>query len=305
MAKALPLLARQLKARRQALGATQEEMAARLGVDKTTLWRWESGKTLPKSKTALQRLRRAYGASQDELNEWFAGATVGGSISEAGYVARGYDFLVEKGIDLHDLLDRLIEIDTQLLPNVRTPEEGTAEQWLPLLQESTSTWRILTYGEEIVGYSLYLCLTAEAFALAMDGRLRDGEIEPSMVEFPLPLDSGQTYRMYIVMFGVDPPHQGPAADMILLRDFVREMQAAAEAGVFFSKVCTVAFSCKSAYLCRQIGMRTISRYRHCRNGDVGEVFYLEGSEIADTGLAANNHRLANLYRKRFAVESRE
>ena len=302
MTGTLPLLARQLKARRQALGATQEEMAARLGVDKSTLWRWESGQSRPKSKSVLERLKRAYDASQDELNEWFAGASIGRHGSDVPYVMRGYDFLVEEGIDLHDLLDRLIEIDTQVLPHLRVPEEGTPEQWFPILQESPSTWRVLTHGGEVVGYWLYLCLTPEAFDLATEGRLRDGEIAPSMVEFPLPLDSSQTYRMYIVMFGVDPPHQGPAADMILLRDFVSEMQAAAEAGVFFSEVCTVAFSSKSAFLCRQIGMCSIADYRYCREEEVGEVFYLEGSQIADAGLIASNRRLADLYRKRFAVE---
>lgn len=304
MIRPLPLLARQLKARRQALGITQEEMAATLGVDKTTLWRWESGQTRPKSKDLLERVKRAYGASQEELNKWFAGAKVERDSDESPYVMRGYDLVVENGLDLHDLLDRLIEIDTQILPHVRGPEVGTAEQWLPIFQESLSTWRILTCGSEVVGYWHYLCLTREAFDLAIDGRLRDGEIAPSMVEFPLPLDSGQTYRMYIVMFGVDPSHERPIADMTLLRDFVSEMQAAAEAGIFFSEVCTVAFSAKSAFLCRQIGMRLINNYRYRREDEIGEVFYLEGSQIPDARLVASNRRLADMYRKRFAVELR-
>jgi hypothetical protein len=165
---------------------------------------------------------------------------------------RGYDFLVEKGVDLHDLLDRLKEIDMQLLPHLGFGR-GDGRAVVTAVAGEPSTWRILTHGGEVVGYWYYLCLTAEVFDLAMDGRLRDGEIAPSMVEFPLPLDSGQTYRVYIVMLGVDPSHQGPVADMTLLRDFVREMQAAAEAGVLFSEICTVAFSAKSAFLCRQPG----------------------------------------------------
>lgn len=301
MTKPLPLLARQLKARRQALGITQEEMAATLGVDKTTLWRWESGQTRPKSKDVLERLKRAYGASQEELNAWFAGVAIEQDDGERAYVMRGYDFLVERHIDLHDLLDRLIEIDTQILPHLRSPEVGTPEQWLPVFQESPSTWRILTCGSEIVGYSHYLCLTREAFDLAVDGRLRDGEIEPSMVEFPLPLDSSQTYRMYVVMLGVTPPHERPSADMTLLRDFVRQIQAAADAGVFFSEVCTVAFSSKSAFLCRQIGMRSVNDYRYRREEEFGEVFYLEGAQIPDVRLVANNRRLADMYRRRFSA----
>ena len=305
MSTALPLLARQLKARRQALGITQEEMAATLGVDKTTLWRWESGQTRPKSKDLLERVKRAYGTSQDELNEWFAGTTTGRDARAVRYVMRGYDFLIENGIDLHDLVERLIEIDTQLLPHLRLADVGTAEQWFPILQESSSTWRILTHGGEVVGYWHYLCLTAEAFDLAMDGRLRDGEIEPSMVEFPLPLDSDHMFRMYIVMFGVDPLHQGPVAEMTLMRDFVSEMHTAAEAGVFFSDICTVAFSPKSAFLCQQVGMRRIGSYQYRRENEIGEVFYLAGSQIAEVRLVTSHRRLAEMYRKRFAVDCRK
>ncbi|HMA14043.1 MAG TPA: hypothetical protein VKP12_04615, partial [Kiloniellaceae bacterium] len=79
---------------------------------------------------------------------------------------------------------------------------------------------------------------------------------------------------------------------------------AAEAGVFFSEVCTVALSSKSAFLCRQIGMRLISQYQHRREDEVGDVFHLDGPQIADVRLVATNRRLAEMYRKRFAVDRR-
>lgn len=304
MSKQLPLLARQLKARREALGITQEEMAATLGVDKTTLWRWESGQTRPKSKEILERLKRAYGASQEELNAWFAGLALEQDTSESAYAMRGYDLLVEQGMDLHDLLDQLIEIDAQILPHLRSSEIGTAEQWMSVFQESPSTWRLLTCRGEIIGYWHYLCLTRDAFDLAKEGRLRDGEITPAMVEFPLPLDSGITYLMYIAMFGISPQHERPMADMILMRDFLKEVRAAAELGVFFSEICAVAFSSKSAFLCRQIGMQSIGQYQYRREDEIGEVFFLEGAQVPETRLAAGNRRLAELYRKRFLFHSK-
>jgi transcriptional regulator with XRE-family HTH domain len=57
---------RQLAERRKALGYTQESFAELLRLDRTTVVRWESGKTLPRPGHR-RHLARALGLTIDEL----------------------------------------------------------------------------------------------------------------------------------------------------------------------------------------------------------------------------------------------
>ena len=53
---------------RRAAKMTQEQAAEAIGVDKTVLVKWESGKTMPR-KTNLHRMQTAYGCDIEEIAE--------------------------------------------------------------------------------------------------------------------------------------------------------------------------------------------------------------------------------------------
>jgi tetratricopeptide (TPR) repeat protein/transcriptional regulator with XRE-family HTH domain len=62
---------RQLAQRRKAVGLTQEQLAERLGVDRTTVVRWERGETEP-MPWLRPKLARALGVSADRIEELLA-----------------------------------------------------------------------------------------------------------------------------------------------------------------------------------------------------------------------------------------
>ena len=82
-----------LAQRRKAVGLTQEQLAERLGVERTTVVRWERGQTQPQP-WLRPRLAAALGVSADRIEEllaagrfdWRAGPPGG---SGAAAVARG------------------------------------------------------------------------------------------------------------------------------------------------------------------------------------------------------------------------
>ena len=53
---------------RRAAKLTQEQAAEAIGVDKTLVVRWESGKTIPR-KSNLTRMSKAYGCDIEEIAE--------------------------------------------------------------------------------------------------------------------------------------------------------------------------------------------------------------------------------------------
>jgi len=278
--------------------AVQIEHAARLGVDRTTLWRWENGRATPRNGVAIASVKRAYGCTQEELNSWFAGE-MPPATGRTVYALHCYQFVTEHNLILDRLVERLLAIDAELLPGVDPADAGSCAQWVPLFLESPFTWRMLTHGSEVVGYWQYLCLRAEASGRVKAGQLRDGDITRDMIEFPLPFASRRSYRMYIIMFGIVPAHQNPASETMLLRDFTSELARLAEADVYFSEMAAVAFSAKSAYLCRELGMRSLGAWPHRRNDEIGEIFHIEGQEIATARLIRRDSALAERYRQRF------
>ncbi len=298
MANDVPLFASKLRARRRALGATQEEMAERLGVDRTTLWRWENGKAMPKSGEAIAAVKRTYDFSQEEMNRWYAGETPEREMRNS-YAISGYNSMAEQGWSLEGLVGRVLEMDAEIIPGIDQADLGTSEQWVPIFLESPWSWRLLTCGTEVVGYWQYLCLKKAAFERIKAGHLRDGELTPEMIEFPVPLDSSRDYRMYVIMIGIVPAHQNPVSEAMMLRDFTSELARLAKEGVFFSEVSVVAFSAKSAYLCRELGMRSLGNCHYRTGNEIGEIFHIEGPDIATARMVRTDRALANRYSQRF------
>lgn len=299
MQKDMPLLAIQLIARREARGLTQEEMARVIDVDPTTLWRWENGKSKPKGKQTIGKIRDTYGFTQAQLDDWYSDWSMKMNDHDGKYYVRGFEFLKAQGMDEYDLLDRLIEIDTEIIPRIMLEDEGTTEQWAPIFVASPFTWKLLTYGDRVVGYWQYLCLKDQYYEMVKSGQLRDAEITTEMIEAPSFVKPEKNFKMYVVMVGVDAAHQHIGAGNRLIQSFIKEVQRAAQSGLFFSEVCAIAFSLQGLHLCRDCGMKRIGHHTSVAEDELAEIYHMDGRDIPRVGFLGKNANLSRLYRERF------
>ncbi|MFN7122386.1 MAG: helix-turn-helix domain-containing protein [Hydrogenophaga sp.] len=295
----VPLLAVHLKARREALGLSQELAAEKLGVDKDTISRWERGRTRPIGRATLASIKEAYGVTQADLNDWFYDWSCRKLTDGAGYFVHGHEFLAANGMDEEELLHHIIELDTSMIPNLATVDEGTVAQWAPIFMASPLGWKLLTYGGKIVGYWQYVCLQEAFFERVKNGQLRDSELDVSMLEYPCFLTRDKTYRMYITMMGVHSAHQYFSPGGKLIHSFIREIEKAASNGVFFSEFVTVAHTSQGINLCRNFGMSSVGNLALSKQKATAEIFYGTGAQLSRMGHGSKHPVISRLYRERF------
>lgn len=295
----LPLMALQLKARRHALGMSQELAAERLGVDKDTISRWERGRTKPVGKATHDLLKLVYGVTQADLNDWFGDWSTRRLRDGERYFIRGHEFLEANGMDEDDLLHQLIELDASMIPNLAAVDEGTISQWAPIFEASPTGWKLLTYGGKIVGYWHYVCLQEAFFEKIKAGQLRDSELELSMLESPCFLDGNKTYRMYIIMMGVHNSHQYFSSGGKLVHSFIREIEKAASHGMFFSEFLTIAHTPQGINLCRSFGLNEVGALTSSTRRSQGVIFYGTGSQVGRVGHFSKYPKVSRMYRERF------
>jgi transcriptional regulator with XRE-family HTH domain len=295
----LPHLSTLLKARREARGLSQDQAAALLGVDKETVSRWERGKNKPSGQSVIEKLKEIYELLQSELDEAYLDWALKESENAPPYRIRGYEYLSELGIDEEQLLERLIEIDTAIVPNVTLKDEGTVAQWAPIFHASPFTWKLLTKGDQIIGYWHYVCLDDASFSRVKARELRDAEIALGMLEFPSYRHSESSFRMYITMIGIDSTHLNPFSGTKLMRSFLQDVELATNSGLFFSEIAAVAFTPYGLSLCREFGMRYLGRHSNSNTGGMADVFHISGDQIPKTGVLSKFPRIANAYQARF------
>lgn len=295
----VPLMAVRLKARREARGLSQEQVAEALGVDRDTVSRWERGRNRPTGAVLIKALMTLYDITQSELDDWFAEWSIGRLRESDKYFIRGYDFLASSGMDYEALLEKIVELDISLIPNLTLVDEGTVDQWVPIFQANPNSWRLLTHAEKIVGYWHYVCLKDKYFDEVRRGALKDSLIDVSMVDVPDFFDPKKNYKMYVVMMGVDSAHQFYGSGGKLVNSFVREIEKAAMNGTFFSDFVAVAYSPQGVRLCENFGLDRSGSIRQPRCSSIPEIFHGTGSNIATSGHASRYGALARAYKARF------
>lgn len=298
MTKTLPSLSLFIVARREARGLSQANLAEKVGTDTTTVSRWETGKNRPKGKETLSKLKAVLDIEQAELDrlflDWFSDEQ-----HMKRYTIQGYEFLEANGMDEYDLLDRLIAIDTAVIPEIKREEEGTTDQWAPIFHASPYTWKLLTTGDEVAGYWHYVCLNDERFQMAKAGKLQESNIKNDMLVHLTHSGSERDYKMFISMIAIDSKHQQPEISSKLLLSFIREFGRLAKAGFFFSEICAVAFTPIGLQMCLDFGMEKIGRQEGIGDDLIGDVFLMTGKDVPRRGFLAKNSLVANAYRKRF------
>ena len=293
------LLSTHLKSRREARGLSQEQAADLLSVDKDTISRWERGKNRPTGRSLIETLKLEYSISQNELNDWFAEMAIQNLNLDKQYFIRGYEYLSAVGIDEEELLNRLIEIDVSLVPRLTLLDEGSPEQWAPIFHSSPFTWKLLTWGDQIVGYWHYLFLKDEHFERVKKGNLRDSEITLSMLEYPSLVNTDNNYKLYMIMIGVHGAHQHQGSGSKLVRSFVNEIDRFAANNVFISDFVAVAYTPQGLTLCNDFGMECIGRHTSARAGELAEIFYATGHQVAKQGHLSKHPKIARAYFRRF------
>lgn len=300
MAKpSLPMLSIELIARREARGLTRHDMAHQLGVDVTTITRWELGRNRPKGQQAVDGLRTHYGFQQTELNALFVD-WIRSERSRPDYEIWGYEYLPLHGIDEYDLLEKLIDIDTAMIPDIRREAEGSVDHWAPIFHAFPYTWKLLVRGGVIAGYWHYLCLRAEEFKLARTGQLLETSLSLEKLDHPVLLDGSRSYRMLISIIALDRTFYDPVATTKLIASFVDEVARLAAAGMFFSEICAVSYNPTEDHIFRALGLTATGYQQPLSRGSLADVYYISGTNIATSGALGRNDTIAKLYGRRSA-----
>jgi transcriptional regulator with XRE-family HTH domain len=300
MHKRAPRLSILLKSFREANGYTQDDICEILEVEKSTLSRWENGLAKPTGKDMIEKIKKFYSISTADMQSLFLdwNSSVGASGSKVGYQILGYQSLDLLDLTEEQLIERLIQLDYSTMSGLNFDQVGSVDQWTGIIRASPFTWRVLVFGQEIVGYWFYVCLDDRTFEKAKKGELKDAEIKVEDIVIPYNLNKDQLYKMYILALAIDRRHQDPISGGKFILSFVNDIRRLAEGGIFFSDACTVAHTVEGYNICKHFSFREIGRQKAATDGQIAEVFHISGEDIAKQNLGADQ-KLSRLYSRRF------
>ncbi len=189
------------------------------------------------------------------------------------------------------LLDRLLEIDYELMENLTQTNAGSTPQWSPILVDNPNTWRILVdYNQVIGGYWHFTPLFPEEYAMALRGQLIDSEITGRNVA---PIDSlPGLYDGYVVAVCMRPKYRNARNMQLLFGSFLDALQSSARNGAFIRELTANAYTDSGIALCRALRMK-----RLCDHIDRGEVYHAPIATIIGHPLSVKFPELVRLYRE--------
>ncbi|ANB33452.1 transcriptional regulator with XRE-family HTH domain [Rhodovulum sulfidophilum] len=271
-------------------------MAERLGVDAVTIHRYEKGQAKPRRPEVIGGLRDVLGFSQAELDALFLDWTILDGIGHSEYAMQGYAFLELAGMEEHDLVERLIEIDTALIPDIVELDEGTTDQWAPIFHDSPWTWQVLVHHGRIVGYWHYLILTKDSFAAVMRGSLRDSMLAVEHLDTPIAITGHGAYFAYIVMAGIEPAHRNPATLKMLFQSLIKSLCRVAEHGIFFAAVGTVAVTPEGSSIAQRLGMKPVCAIPFGRRVEPVHCMQITADALAGGSVSLCDEKIVEYYR---------
>jgi len=292
----IPRLSLEISARREARGMSQSALAERLGVDAVTIHRYEKGQAKPRRPEVIAALREALDFSQAELDALYLDWAILNANGSSDYAMQGYACLEAAGMDEHELAERLIEIDTSLLPDIVELDEGTPEQWAPIFHASPCTWQVLVHHGRIVGYWHYLILKQDIFDRVMRGEIRDSMLAVEHLDTPVAIIGDDAYFAYIVMAAIEPAHRNPATSKMLFQSLIRSLCHAAEDGIFFAAVGTVAVTADGCSIAQRLGMKPVCSLPFGRRDEAVNSMQLTADALADASLSVCESGILEHYR---------
>lgn len=303
MKRDLPHLSVELIARREARGLTRQDMAGLLGVDVTTVTRWEQGRNRPKGQHVTNGLREYYGLSQQQLDALFVD-WVRRHKGSSAFELWGYEYLSARGIDEYDLLEKLIDIDTAMVPEFRLEDAGTIEYWAPVFHAFPYSWKLLVKDGEIAGYWHYLCLQEGDFDLMKRGMLHDTSLTLDRLEYPVFLEEEREYRMLLSMIALDMKFLSPISSTILLKSFVDEVLNLATAGMYFSEICASVYTATEAHFFEALGLVKNGYQQEVSSRKMAEIYLADMSNLNGRGALGRMPELIEKYDSHFGNKRR-
>ena len=194
------------------------------------------------------------------------------------------------------LLDEIVQLDRDCIPEMTLTDEGTPGQWLPIRTQHPDTMRLLVEKPgTLAGYWSFVPLFDQDFALAREGKLVEGELTADRIpEFEL----GGRYHMYFVMMALKPQFRHCEAIHALYHSFFGVMENLAEKGVFFDEVVTNAYTPSGVGVCRSLGMQFLTR--HVNHGDI---YWTKLYPLPNTPAAKEHPKLSSLYAAEFGTRN--
>lgn len=153
--------------------------------------------------------------------------------------------------DYNKFLEAIDELDHQSFEGLLEEEEFLVAEASKIFKESPKTWRLLTYGKNIVGYWIFISLPDDIHEKFANREMMDSELNSSMlVETSLPGE----YNCYFIAIIIHPDHQNYSAFQKLIKSMYQVFKIFADEGKYFKKISAISFGKQGENFCRKIGM---------------------------------------------------
>ena len=165
--------------------------------------------------------------------------------------------LLDRGWKLEDTIGELISLDYETMRGLTKKDEGSLAQWVGVVRKSPETLRmLLDPSGEIVGYWHFLALKERCFAMAKEGMLHDNQINSGAI---YSLTKAGVYKAYNVETTLKREFRDTGMVNLLFKSHFYVIEKFAEKGIFFSELCSNAYTKDGEKLCRERGMKRIAK----------------------------------------------
>lgn len=169
-----------------------------------------------------------------------------------------YD-LWNAGMSTKEILGKLIEMDYENLVGLDMLAEGTAEQWLAVMQNNPDGFAfVVDRAKKLIGYWHFVGVDSAMYSAILNGTLEDSDLTVDRVRF---FCSPGDYNIYFVIFLVRQAYRGYRVNRMLYDAFLQRVQSFEKAGIRIVNVCANAFTPEGVGLCRSVGMRQVAAHR--------------------------------------------
>ena len=201
--------------------------------------------------------------------------------------------LMALGYTAYEIVERLVENDKRLYPEIGEENEGDASVWAEYLSSYPDTFRyIVDENNNIVGNWSFLAVSEEEHGeLLRSGALLESSFSVDNTDF---LFFEGDYLGYILNLSLNEGFATLANYQLLFDSFSEQMLAFAERGIFFKEWYVNVFRRDHAAMYKRMGFRHL-----CKNKVVGDLYAANVSSLSKGKLFATNARLCELYEAHF------